>query len=364
MENKPNLVPDSHFTTVGIETSDRFEAWEDSISVLFDVAPIELKQIPIFGGDVKSFMLDTMMLSKCSSNIQFFERSLQTIARDGMDHIMIQYYLEGGNCIYTKNSEKTTKPGDIQILDMTQPVKTQTYNQMNRSSSLEVDKFTNISLFIARDKLDELLPCVEMLHQHIIPAGTPINTILRTYINSLYDNASCMTNDEAEALVKPTAELIASSVNSLGLFNEPDRQLDMAAIIAVKKFIRDNLANPQLTPDFIAHKLGMSRSSLFRLCKPLGGVLNFIRSRRLLIARDMLRHSSGSGYVKNICYSTGFTNPTSFARAYKQRFGYSPTETREMFSATAERSSINSGTTTHNTAVDRRYEYWMNHLVL
>ncbi|MEX0300712.1 MAG: helix-turn-helix transcriptional regulator, partial [Kordiimonas sp.] len=222
--------------------------------------------------------------------------------------------------------------------------------------------YRNFSLFIARDRLEDLVPSVQALHLRIIPAHTPLNAILRNYIMSMYQNGPNLTNSEADALVQPTAELLAASLGKMpDTVALAENTINQAVLLSVKKFIRQQLHNPALTPDMIAHYIGISRASLFRLCKPLGGIKNFIKQQRIIHARRLLNNPGNMESVKSIAYNLGFNSPSSFARAYKQHFGFTPTETRDLFLETIRGRNHIQHHSPHG--IDRRYEYWMANLV-
>lgn len=360
MQSNRDLIARSYFTTEALDTNERFDAWEDSISVIFDVAPTEHTMARPFCGDIESYMIGTLMASHCKSKIQSFSRSNSTIARDGMDHILLQFYLKGGNLIHTEDDTLPTQAGDIQIIDMAQELKTEAHSAGTENS---VAEFENISLVIARDRLEELIPHINSLHLTVIKAGTPLNLILRNYILNMYENAAQLTNAEADALVQPTIELLGATLGKNTQVTENSQDtLDTASLITVRKFIDRNIHLPRLGPDMIAEYLGISRASLYRMCTAFGGIAGLIKKRRMLLARRMLNGSSTSQSVKSISYSLGFSNPTSFARLYKQQFGYSPTDTRSMFLEAEEQRyyaknpNLNVG--------DRKYEFWMTNLVM
>lgn len=362
MNNKIDLIPRTHFETSSLRPQDRYEAWSDSISVIFDVAPTEHTMLEPFAADIESYMIGSMMAAVCTSKTQEFSRSNATIARDGMDHVLLQFYLVGGNTIRTPSGHIHTKPGDIQIIDMAQEIHTTTYFNDHLSNTDDATNYRNVSLFIARDRLEDLVPSVHALHLRIIPANTPLNAILRNYITSMYQNGPNLTNTEADALVQPTAELLAASLGKLpDTVALAENTINQAVLLSVKKFIRQQLHNPALTPDLIAQYIGISRASLFRLCKPLGGIKNFIQQQRIIYARRLLNNPNTTKSVKSIAYNLGFNSPSSFTRAYKQHFGFTPTETRDLFIETM-RTNTQTRFRSDN-GVDRRYEYWMANLV-
>lgn len=92
-------------------------------------------------------------------------------------------------------------------------------------------------------------------------------------------------------------------------------------------FIDNNLAYPDLNIDDIADHVNASRSTLYRAFKELGGVRDYITNTRLDAARQILEaRGLRRGVVLDAAYSCGFSSTGSFFRAFKRRFGCSPSE--------------------------------------
>lgn len=352
-------VDHSHFTTQQLEGRHKFGAWQESISVLFDVSPPNTQGFIGFDAEVKSYMLGSMMLSKCRSGVQDFIRDSQTMARDGMDHIMLQYYLQGGNHIKVQDNVVKVQVGDIQILDMSQVLSTTTFGQ---EDLLNKQNFVNMTAIVARDRLEEILPCVEALHMRVLRASSPLNHILRTYFDKLYMSASGMTYANADMLVAPSVELLAGVfVQTPDVIDKTQDTLKEGALLAIRKFIDANICSPELGVGMIARYTGLSRASLYRLCQPFGGVMAMVRERRLIKARRLLSQTNAKPSVKQIAYSLGFSGSSNFSRAYRQRFGHAPMETWDVISSQANECLRVSNKI--SAIGDRKYEYWMRNLV-
>lgn len=94
-------------------------------------------------------------------------------------------------------------------------------------------------------------------------------------------------------------------------------------LIKVLSFIEGNL-NSELSLENIAKNVGFSVSSLQRHFKATYGstVVDYIRRRKLEMARDAMLYDGVS--VSEACFIAGYSNPSSFATAFKRAFGQSP----------------------------------------
>jgi len=102
----------------------------------------------------------------------------------------------------------------------------------------------------------------------------------------------------------------------------PDDEL-MRKIMDV---VNENISNPALNVEFIADKIGLSRSYLHRRFKSIVQVApaSFIRSIRMNAATKMLRE--GKYDISQISSAVGFSSQSSFTTAFKTYYGMTPTE--------------------------------------
>ncbi len=94
-------------------------------------------------------------------------------------------------------------------------------------------------------------------------------------------------------------------------------------LIKVHSYIEDNLEN-DLTLEDIAKNVGFSISSLQRHFKAVYGstVVDYIRKRKLELAKDAIKYEGLP--VSEACFIAGYSNPSSFATAFKRAFGQCP----------------------------------------
>lgn len=101
--------------------------------------------------------------------------------------------------------------------------------------------------------------------------------------------------------------------------------------------------------------LGISRSALYRLFEPHGGVSAFIQGRRLDRIHALLAAPKEHRKLSEIAYQHGFASDAHFSTAFRQRFGYSPREARE--GAARQRNG-----TLHEAAAAADYHDWLRRL--
>lgn len=94
----------------------------------------------------------------------------------------------------------------------------------------------------------------------------------------------------------------------------------------MRRIIREHLAEPELSVEWLGDQMGLSRVQLFRKVKALTGYspVEVIRITRLKEARNLLQSSDKS--VSEIAYAVGFSSPSYFSKCYKELFCTLPAE--------------------------------------
>jgi AraC-like DNA-binding protein len=92
-------------------------------------------------------------------------------------------------------------------------------------------------------------------------------------------------------------------------------------------FVIEHMSDTSLSPEMIASYIGMSRAALFRLFAEDGGVMSFVTSVRLDVARSMLQ-SAESSRVGEIAYLCGFKSPSHFSASFRKSYGHAPSDLR------------------------------------
>ena len=92
----------------------------------------------------------------------------------------------------------------------------------------------------------------------------------------------------------------------------------------VENLIHEDMANSEFGSADLARKLLISDSQLYRKIKSITGrsTAVFIRSIRLQSAKELLINSDKT--VSEVAYEVGFNDPSWFSRAFKDEFGFAP----------------------------------------
>ncbi|MFK0334815.1 helix-turn-helix domain-containing protein [Rhizobium sp. NPDC090275] len=131
----------------------------------------------------------------------------------------------------------------------------------------------------------------------------------------------------AEATIHMLAAVLAPSHDKLAQAQAP---IDAVITTRAIRAIDAKLADPGLSPEYLCKSVGVSRSRLYRIFEPAGGISNYIRRRRLLETRRALADSANVHSIAQIAENMGFTDPSTYSRMFKREFGLSPKEVRAL----------------------------------
>ncbi len=335
-------IPSTLFSTERLDLKERRETYRESIGVFFEIDNIDSNG-RLFHASIESFLLSEIMLVDCQTMAQNFYRPSQMIARDGLDHFVIQTFLEGKTVSLKDPDHSTGHTGNLIVIDGSRPW--EAYNT----------DFRNLSLIIPRRLIKHKLINESAHHgKALCPKRNPFAALLRDHMLSLHRNVASLTLEHAHSLVSPCIDLVVAALNSS---QDPDSKQAVQnnnhlTLFRIKKFIEENITDPSLSLDRIINEFNLTRSSLYRIFpKSEGGVMTYIRERRLKSAyRRLAFPGKHRDSIAQIAFEAGFESESSFTRAFKGFFKALPSEVARGASAFTWNQSESS---------DRKWESWL-----
>jgi AraC-like DNA-binding protein len=309
-------VPQFAFDTDLVAPEHRFEAWRALLGMTHDIAAADHN----FSGRVVSTSLDRMVVRTMSASPQAVQRSRRRIRADGLDHVVLHLTSDPFDA-RTERGDPHVHAGSITVNVLSQPFVRSAAEERNSAI-----------VSLSRDLVSTWLPEPEAYHGTVLtPEG---GALLAAHMMSLVGNAHRIGPGQAEGLARATAQMLAASLAPTRVsLAEAARSREAAMLLRCKRYIERHLSAPDLSPDTICRRIGVSRSSLYRLFHDAGGVAQYIRARRLHATRAALAEAGGARRVFEIAYEYGFTDAAAFSRSFRKAYGMSPSDLAAATSA-------------------------------
>lgn len=339
----------SSFTTAQLPVDERFGAWQESFAALFDVALPQNKSTDCFHANLDSCLLNQqIILGHCRSSAQSFERSSLRTAQDGLDYYLIQTHLYGSQELWRGDKSVISKPGDLMVIDLA---------ERHRA---EATDFANLTLIIPRPLLAPLLLEPDSQEGRNLKPDRALTALAVSHLTMLAQVIDTLTPAEAANIIEPTLKLMACALNgSMESVEHGSSGIALSLLGQAKMAIEKNLSK-NLEVDDLCRMLALSRTRLYKLFEPLGGIRAYIQERRLRrCAEALMSPHLCSRRIYEIAYQWGFTSEAHFSRAFKQKFGITPSEARK---GKHSPKLLMSATQTQQIG-DRYYEQWVEEIL-
>jgi AraC-like DNA-binding protein len=307
---------------------DAFEIWQASLANLFDTTLVGENAAARFHGDVTGFHLGDSLTFDNASVAQRLVRTAQRVRRSGVDHIMLQYQTSGRLVGDYDGRAVTLNPGDIGFVDF------------GRVTASEDTDFSRTTLIVPRERLPMAFRARD-LHGVVLDGNHPSTRLLARYMTALWQSAGQLLVQDVPAAVDAAFVLAEGAWNGLGSANvelRPEARQTLRRMAMT--YIDRRLAQQDLSPLSIAAGLRISRSALYTLFEPEGGIESYIFARRLDRCFDaIVSDRARTAGIGEIALANGFKSEAHFSRAFSGRFGLNPSEVRRIATARALRTS-------------------------
>lgn len=283
-------------------------------------APLRVALDAIALPGLMTFMIDTRAIG---------ERTPSLIAQ-GSD--LVGMAISTRHSCYTahRKYEHVVEAGAATLLSWTETATLRTTAGESNSS---------IGLLVPRDTLQRLVPRLEDDFGRLIPAGNEALKLLVHYVTLLHRTPAITDPETSLTVASHVRDLIALAA---GTSRDMERiaaagGLKAARMASVKSYIADNLGRHELSVVRAARRHHLTERYLQRLFEGEGTTFSrYLLERRLKRAYDMLASPLHRHFIISaIAYECGFAEIPYFNRAFRSRFGATPSEIRGLSSGEA-----------------------------
>ena len=304
-------------STTEVGEREQLSYWNDLVCRTFprvEVTP--LLEGPFFG-TIATDHLAFVNFAEVTTQPSLVTRSKQFIAQTNKDDVKAIYQLVGETTFNHEGRMAHLGPGNWVFLDCTLPYSlkhTQAYNK-NVVLVLQLPK----PAFCAR------LPNPESLTGYSLSSQTGLGRVTYDFIQSLRRDNARIEPETKPQLAETLVDLLATNLRETLCPAKAVARNRAVALLEVKSFIHQHLADPTLSSFAIAEALNISKSYLYLLFQDENTTVNrTIWDLRLEKCRaDLANPLHSHRTITEIAFTWGFNNSTHFSRLFKDRYGLS-----------------------------------------
>ncbi len=305
------------FSTSSAEPAERLAYWNALASQTFNNLTIDCAERETFCGEmVRAPIGELTLMSADSAPARVSRTSDAFRSARGLKAFDLHFQLSGRSLNVQAGREAVLEAGDFTLCDASRPYLV-SFNEPNHMLCLKLPAQS----LVARLGDVEGLLCLPMSAQ---AAGA---AMLSSFLRTVWDELDREVADEA------WAHTVAGVIlDLLDLAYRPLRSPDDSSARARRRrdahaFIESRLCDPELGVAAVASALGVSARYVQLLFAEANSTPSaFIQERRLEMAAERLRGGVGRGGVTETALSVGFNDLTHFGRAFRRRFGVSPSD--------------------------------------
>lgn len=243
-------------------------------------------------------------------------RNSSHIRRDSFEHYYLQVLRSGRVVSGRPGEERRLVPGDAVLYDATRPMRS------------IVDDGDIVTIILTRDQVEAAAPNVRDLHGSVLPKretgslGQTVLSFIRCASSFPEPSAAGVGHIITSMLGQIQGRSDAAFSDAVG-----ENNLELSRRLKAEIFIDNNLAS-DLSSDFIARSIGVSRSSLYRAMQSVGGVETVVTRRRAARMRLLLSRQDKAELIGTSIRKVGFSSVSHGSRVFKEIYGQSPDQFR------------------------------------
>jgi len=296
-----------------LPAGERFPFWQEQGSRVLRPLPTwqEPQAPPMVRSDV--LQLRRVSLARMEASAQEFERTATMVRADGSDHYWLVLLETGSASHAVSESVLHLCSGDLLLIDASRPCRSRwsDHHQIFASFPREV---------LERSGPSPVIPGrLAASHPHGRLLAAPLRGVWSEALGAspmtrtaLGEGLTCLTRCYFNAV---------STVEAHSSVEAPGQEL-LGTMI--RRWLKGQLHRRDLNATTIAAEFHISRSSLYRLFAPWGGVRSYLQEQRLRVAVEQLQQHAGP--IAPLADTLGFASASAFSHAFRNRWGVAPRE--------------------------------------
>lgn len=294
------------WTTKGVPQSECFAVWREEICRTFVHLSPRAEHEDGFAARIRIRQAGPLMAADIVSVAQTVKRRRCDIAASPGEFYFINIQMRGHGGVMQGGNDCTLAPGQFAVLNASMPFEMR-FEKRFHQVSLKVPHTVWRAVCGPGDP--------------VLARAFPGDAVLARRYTALIDEALSVEDEpRAARILEQFLVLLATLSRECGL-PAADPRLE-----TLREMILRNLTDAALSPGRIASDAGLSVRTLHTIFEGSGdSFAGFLRTRRVELAGRLLRDPAYARHrIIEIAFKAGFNDLSTFARAFKRRFGTTP----------------------------------------
>lgn len=303
------------FAKHGVEDAERLDRWQDAVGAEFLTLRVSPAVLAGFDGALERRRAADLELIRVVAKELTAVRTRRHVERSPVDDYLLAIHLRGVARASQAGRDVVLQPGDFALFDSARPYR------IDFGGSRLID---HLVIRIPRQKLQARCPDVD--DALVLQMGTEAVTgrVLNPLLRELWGSPTSVS------LVDPALDLLASCLEEAAQASRPLVPASGHALARLVEYTRAHSDDPTLSPRGVAYANGMSVRHMHRLFafgdSTFGTVLREVRLERA--HRRLTDRRYAPMPVSAIAERSGFRSAAHFSRAFRARYGVSPSRAR------------------------------------
>jgi AraC-like DNA-binding protein len=263
-----------------------------------------------------------LRFAKSESTDYRIARSREDIAKAPADHYSIYLQMSGQTVSVANDHTTVLNANDVALYDGREPF----HGMHSGQRAIAV---------IPRAIIDRRAPWLRQRRSHKLVSNSPFVDLARRHVIALNDSHAVLSDTATMLLTENLCNLVALATVADVPPSRLQPELQIEALLAV---CRQHLHEPDLSPQFVADRLGVSIRTLHSRFTQIGETFGrWVLDHRLEACHSALRDENQYGLnISEIAYRWGFNDLSYFNKAFRARFGMTPSECRRELRARSQ----------------------------
>ena len=317
------------FDTRRVRRQERLAFWHEVMRSQILPVSIDPRQDESLASDaMRASRVGDLHIREVVGGEHLYRRTEADLRAGDPNMLLVGLQLKGSAILVQDGREAVMGAGDLVLYDSSRPF------------TLAMDARFSWQVFrLPKDKLRRSDREIAKLTAVRLDTTKGVAGIVVRFLRDITANLEVASEPEtAQSLCENAADLIATLVRSHFAQSwdvaHPQRVLLQHALTHIDA----NLGDTRLSPDGIAHAVGVSTRRLHQLFEPTGRtVCEHVREERLAaLARDLADPRLIRIPVSRLAAAHGMKNPSLVARAFRERMNCTPSEYRARNATVAD----------------------------